>query len=535
MNKKGFTLIETIIVVAIVCVIGVSSLGFYNNYFNRLDDATQFIEMKINATRNYGLSMSDVMPTIDGVKSRPFIKFEKDKLVVVTGSGTNLKTMTIPYSKLGSNLIEVSTTISDNTIYFNDNGIAVDENGNKYPRIHVYVTKNGGGHSNTYTINIDCLGKISVVKMKDISDTSCSVVATSPEEEIENNRHECPSGFQWNPSIGSCDIICDKASYELENGNCAKKCPANSAHKYENFDICVCNTGYEPWNCACVPKCKENEIRNNSGVCVNSSSAFQAGQIYDITNLPKNIRAIKFKIWGAGGGYGGSDSSHGGNGAGGGYVEGEINVKSTDKVQILIGSSGNNGQFNVGSGAGASPGRFGGGGAGGGTGGHGSSGAGGSGGGASWLKINNTYVAVAGGGGGGGGGSNRVIGLDAGTCFTSAHNASELKGVTCPSDGGGGGGGGGSIPFGGKGGRNGYDYDYGDGHSAGAGCNGINKLSSSVKNGISYTSYNYKAANVYDSKRNGAGQGGINSSYKSATNGLVILTYVTGESGNEVC
>ena len=76
MNKKGFTFIEVILATLIIFIAGVSSLGFYNNYTNQLDDTTQYIQMKINITKNYGLSMSDLLYTIDGVKSRPYIKMK---------------------------------------------------------------------------------------------------------------------------------------------------------------------------------------------------------------------------------------------------------------------------------------------------------------------------------------------------------------------------------------------------------------------------------------------------------------------------
>ena len=535
MNKKGFTFIEVILATLIIFIAGVSSLGFYNNYTNQLDDTTQYIQMKINATKSYGLAMSDLLYTIDGVKSRPYIKFTENKMTIVTGQGQNLSTSVIPYTKIHENLINVTTTVNGNTIYFNNNGLAIDKDGNLLPRIHIYITKKIGNSEQTETITIDCLGNITTTKMKDISSTACSVSAPVEDPISKKNRQECPSGFNYNPSLGACEVICNKAGYESVNGNCAKKCPANATHPYEKLDTCVCNTGYEPWNGQCVKKCQETEIRNNNGVCTDSTQAFPAGEVIDVTNLPKNLKAIRFKIWGAGGGFGGNDQSPGGNGAGGGYVEGEISAVYTDKVQILIGSAGNNGitsEQNQ-TGKGAAPGRYGGGGAGGSTGHEGASGSGGSGGGASWLAINGTYVAIAGGGGGGGGGSYNTIGLNAGTCFTVSSNTEALKGKTSPRDGGGGGGGGGSEPLGGVGGGYGLDQKYGGIH-AGGGCNGINKLSSNVKSPMSYTSSNYLPANPDHPQRNGAGKGGQNSGFVPATNGLVLITYVTGESGNEV-
>lgn len=181
--------------------------------------------------------------------------------------------------------------------------------------------------------------------------------------------------------------------------------------------------------------------------------------------LPANIISMKFKAWGAGGGAGGNDGAgcgsgrEGGHGHGGGYVytKTPIDLSSTDKLDIVIGSAGHGGY--AGHAQGASAGKYGGGGAGGSS---YSSGSGGSGGGASMIKLNDTIIAVAGGGGGGGGGVDEIRGGNAPNSYVQTTSVSGMHGQNVGGgvDGGGGGGGGGSYPFGGAGGHNGADRSY---------------------------------------------------------------------------
>lgn len=118
---------------------------------------------------------------------------------------------------------------------------------------------------------------------------------------------------------------------------------------------------------------------------------------------------MTFKLWGAGGGPGGYDSHHGGNGAGGGFVQGEVAVSAGDLIEVYVGQGGQMG----GTGSGYNGGPNGkshkdyAGGAGGQPGPAGSSGGGGGGGGATALYVKGALRAIAGGGGGGGGGGNR--------------------------------------------------------------------------------------------------------------------------------
>ena len=46
-NKRGFTLIEVLIVVAIICVLGVASVGYYGNYIEDAKIAVRRTNMKI--------------------------------------------------------------------------------------------------------------------------------------------------------------------------------------------------------------------------------------------------------------------------------------------------------------------------------------------------------------------------------------------------------------------------------------------------------------------------------------------------------
>ncbi len=172
---------------------------------------------------------------------------------------------------------------------------------------------------------------------------------------------------------------------------------------------------------------------------------------------------LKYKLWGAGGGAGGADSRPGGNGAGGGYVEGVMDSRTIrgSLVEIFVGGGGSPG-VSGGNAAGGTNGKsrtgFSGG-PGGNSGPGGWSGSGGGGGGATLLRVKGTNIAVAGAGGGGGGGGNHSDGVSAGSAFNHLYKqdlpfedqGKGWHGITHYGDGGGGGGGGGGNSGGGPG------------------------------------------------------------------------------------
>ena len=175
-------------------------------------------------------------------------------------------------------------------------------------------------------------------------------------------------------------------------------------------------------------------------------------------NKWKDINNILYEAWGAGGGNGGDDAgATGGTGGAGGYVKGKLN--KNNNIFIMVGQKGNAGGSNGGSLPGAKPGEYGSGGKGDTTGYIGTSGAGGAGGGRSAIYVNEKEVSTA--GGGGGGASNYITGLSGSLKNKQIKIFNGENGVTCPTDGGGGGGGGGGH-FGGKGGLNGFDYNFFD-------------------------------------------------------------------------
>lgn len=193
---------------------------------------------------------------------------------------------------------------------------------------------------------------------------------------------------------------------------------------------------------------------------------------------------IGFTLWGAGGGAGGADSHHGGEGAGGGYVEGiATQIPAGALIEVFVGQGGSPGSSGSASGAGAngkSCTNFSGG-AGGNAGPRGWSGGGGGGGGATLIRVNGIVVAAAGAGGGGGGGGNYSYGGDAGTTYThtfkygvsAARQSNGIAGASHYSDGGGGGGGGGGVAGGSGAGIGGGDV------GAAGGANGTNNVRNS--------------------------------------------------------
>lgn len=182
---------------------------------------------------------------------------------------------------------------------------------------------------------------------------------------------------------------------------------------------------------------------------------------------------LNYKLWGAGGGAGGADSHPGGNGAGGGFVEGSLALAPVpgQLVEVFVGGGGGHGVsgsnavggengksltgFSGGSGGNSGPGGW--------------SGSGGAGGGATVIRINGDVRVIAGAGGGGGGGGNYSNGVSAGGTFNHlykhdvdiADQGKGWHGLSHYGDGGGGGGGGGGSAGGGPG-------DNGGGDSGGA-------------------------------------------------------------------
>lgn len=178
---------------------------------------------------------------------------------------------------------------------------------------------------------------------------------------------------------------------------------------------------------------------------------------------------LYYKMWGAGGGAGGADSQIGGNGAGGGFVEGALPLSPIpgQLIEIFVGGGGGNGisgSNSVGGVNGKSLTGFSGG-PGGNSGPGGWSGSGGGGGGASVIRINGEVRIVAGAGGGGGGGGNHSRGISAGGTFNHlykhevdiADQGKGWHGLSHYGDGGGGGGGGGGNAGGGPGDNGGGD------------------------------------------------------------------------------
>lgn len=136
---------------------------------------------------------------------------------------------------------------------------------------------------------------------------------------------------------------------------------------------------------------------------------YTGGRRYSIIPQSGILPKMKYALWGGGGGAGGRDSNLGGDGAGGGFVEGEIEVRPDDLVEVFVGQGGLNGLggSNRAGGVNGKSHKDYSGGRGGNSGPAGSSGSGGGGGGATALFVKNALHAMAGGGGGGGGGGNR--------------------------------------------------------------------------------------------------------------------------------
>ena len=202
------------------------------------------------------------------------------------------------------------------------------------------------------------------------------------------------------------------------------------------------------------------------GIWVNSGGAWQeisalqigpnnltAGYVKDSSGnwvkfWPNSQVSLDITLIGGGGAGGGYDAGHPGHPGSSGYrLDGTLSVKTTDAIQVYVGSGGSAGTSGTAGGAGAggtSGGQFSGG-SGGNAGPNGWSGGGGGGGGASAIIVNDVAVVVAAGGGGGGGGGWHSDGRPAQGYADSGATYGGTGQSKGDDGGGGGGGGGGSV------------------------------------------------------------------------------------------
>ena len=174
--------------------------------------------------------------------------------------------------------------------------------------------------------------------------------------------------------------------------------------------------------------------------------------------IPDDATNVRIRIFGAAGGYGGTDTN-GSGGNGGNGKSGTFSLPDGGRtLDLLIGSRGPNANPYAGGSSSVSAGGRGGSGN--------SSGQGGAGGGGTFVfdRLSNTYILAAGSGAGGGGGSYNESGTGGGSAGNWQSVSGGLTGITAGAaggdsggtDGGGGGGGGGGYR-GGNGGSSGQD------------------------------------------------------------------------------
>ncbi len=270
-------------------------------------------------------------------------------------------------------------------------------------------------------------------------------------------------------------------------------------------------------------------------VAIHGKKVFRFSNSVQTFLVPKNVRVITVKAWGAGGGSGGTDyGNSGGRGGGGAFSTLSVPVQPAEKLTVIVGGGGTGGQSNL-SLAPAGAGGFGGGANGGNGGLKGINGGGGGGGGLSGLVRVKLPLVVAGGGGGGGGGDPSAAGGPGGLDGTAALWGGALAGKAGAStsnagvtggsrlggaDGSGGGGGGGGadvfldLTSGGGGGGGSAPLVDGGGGGGGGG--------SSI--GIFQTGKGVTPGNATDKDRGGAGNGSPVSS-GTGGNGIVIITW----------
>ena len=145
MNKKGFTLIELIVVIAIMAIIALISTPIINNVITQSKERTYKEQLNaiINSAKNYMTTHTNELPTTAG--SSKCLTVEDLKTAGV------LKNDTIK-NPVGANYKDYIETDSE----FNG-GVLIKYNGVKYKYSYVNDCSEGTLNGYVYTININTI------------------------------------------------------------------------------------------------------------------------------------------------------------------------------------------------------------------------------------------------------------------------------------------------------------------------------------------------------------------------------------------
>ena len=164
MNKKGYTMIELILAVFILVIACGGFLPLYSSYANNVTEISTLMNNQIIKTQQQGLSMSSINRyTVNGVSNQyPYIKFNNSTMEFLepTSNGNVMAITTRNYLKNPTPQIKITTTLDNNTVYFNKSGLPCKADGTILNSYSIYITKTDSNVKQVLTS--DDIGNISI-------------------------------------------------------------------------------------------------------------------------------------------------------------------------------------------------------------------------------------------------------------------------------------------------------------------------------------------------------------------------------------
>lgn len=164
-NKKAFTMLEVLIVIAMISLFSIPILGTFTSFFNNENDINTMIMSKIELEKSIGKRTP-----IDGYKNipKPYLLIKNNNILFTTiaENDSSLFEENKEFMKENDKSVTISVIgngIGDNKIYFNKMGQPINKY-NQITDISIVITKKLIGYNHTTTINLDKLGNLSYQK-----------------------------------------------------------------------------------------------------------------------------------------------------------------------------------------------------------------------------------------------------------------------------------------------------------------------------------------------------------------------------------
>lgn len=164
MNKKAYTMIEVILAVFILVIVSGGFLHLYSSYTNNVTEISTLMKNQIIKTQQQGLSMSSINKyNVNGVSNQyPYIKFNNSTMEFLepTSNGNVMAITTRNYLKNPTPQIKITTTLDNNTVYFNKSGLPCKADGTIINSYSIYITNTDSNVKQVLTSND--IGNISI-------------------------------------------------------------------------------------------------------------------------------------------------------------------------------------------------------------------------------------------------------------------------------------------------------------------------------------------------------------------------------------